>query len=389
MVATVSWPQGIDRPPDPRPADFARWQADGEWGHLIALQRVEAVGSVRLRAALAALGSPRAIWRAPEERLAAIPGFGLAAARALAAARRESDPDGELERAWECGMALTALAEPAYPERLRHIFDPPLLLLHQGPVPEWSLAVAVVGTRRSTHYGETQAYRLGRDLASAGVLVISGLARGIDAATHRGALDAGGRTTAFLGGSVDRFWPPENCHLKDRMLAAGMALYSEYPPGMPPRQWRFPARNRLVAAIAHAVVVVEAPARSGAMITATQAADYATDVMAVPGPADSARFAGSHQLLREGARLVRHADDVLADLGWGFGRPTQLELPIAAPDLDETEAAVLQALSGAGDRPDDLAARLALPVSTVLVALSGLQLKDRIARRAGPTFFRQ
>ncbi|MBM3267843.1 MAG: DNA-protecting protein DprA [Candidatus Sericytochromatia bacterium] len=376
-----------------RPADLPReaaagWEAPGQLGHLIALAGLESVGPARARAAVAALGSPRAVLRARPEALASVPGFTPACVALVMRAGRALDDAAEVAAVRDAGLEALTWADPAYPERLRHIYDPPLLLFRQGPVPAWERVVAVVGTRRSSHYGETQAYRLGRDLAAAGVLVVSGLARGIDAAAHRGAMDAGGRTAAFLGGSQTEFWPPENRPLRDRMLAAGMSILSEYPPGTPPRQWRFPARNRLVAAVAHAVVVVEAPGRSGALITAKHAADYATEVMVMPGPADSDRFAGGHGLLRDGARLVRHADDVLADLGWAHGSPVQLPLPFRPPaDLTADEGRVFAALSGAGDRPDELSIRLAMPVSAVMAALCGLQLKECATRRAGPTFF--
>ncbi len=374
------------------------WLAPDQRDYLLALHRVDGIGPRRLCAALSCLGTPSRVWHAPEPALGQIPGFTPHVVGALLAARRAIDPGDQAERLTAGGVAATAIADIAYPDRLRHIADPPLLLFHKGPLPDWSRVVAVVGTRHSTEYGETQARRFGRDLAAAGVLVLSGMARGIDTAAHDGALNAGGRTVAVLGCSPDLVYPPQNRHIYDRILTSGMPLVSEYPPGTPPLAWRFPARNRLVAAIAHAVVVVEAPEKSGALITATHASDFGTEVMVVAGPADSPRFAGSHKLLRDGASFVRHAADALADLGWleaqidpASGTTGQLALPLAAAAagaFSPIEVAILRELSGVGDRPDNLASRLGLPVSEVLSALTGLLLKGLVSRQAGSTYLR-
>lgn len=378
-------------------ADWERtgWFASDQRGFLLALHRVEGLGPRRIVRACAALGGPEEVWRATESVLAAIPGLTPRVAAAVAASRPDRPWEAEAERLGEAGVKVTFIPDAAYPARLRQLADPPLVLYHRGSLPDWSRAVAVVGTRRSSPYGETQARRMGRDLAAAGALVLSGMARGIDAAAHAGALDAGGATAAILGCSPEIAYPPENRALAERLLASGGCLLSEFPPPTPPLAWRFPARNRLVARVARAVVVVEAPDRSGACITATLAADFGTEVMVIPGPADSERFAGSHRLLREGATFVRHAADVLADLGWlaprpgeAEGAPGQLVLPVGRESLSPTELAIWQALSPLGDRPDGLASRLGLPVAEVTAALTILQVKELVVRQPGPTYHR-
>jgi DNA processing protein len=368
--------------------EAAGWLAGAGLAILIALGRLGGLLPSRLIAALRHFGSAEALWRAPASQIAQVSGISQAVADSIAGARGEPFPEGELQRLQKLGIQPVRFSDEEYPDRLRHTFDPPLLLYRMGPPPRWDRVVAVVGTRRSSAAGDAQAFRMGRDLAREGVLVLSGLAVGIDAAAHRGALEAGGSTAALLGGAHDRFYPPRNVFLFEQFLAAGQTVLSEYPPGVPPRAFRFPARNRLVAAIAHAVVVIEAPERSGALVTARFAEEGATEVMVVPGPPESERHTGSHKLLRSGARLVRDAADVLDDLGWHPAEPAQGRLPLREL-LSGAEDAVFKALSAGGDRPEQLARRAGLAIPAVLAALSGLQMKDLVIRRPGPTYHRQ
>ena len=276
------------------------------------------------------------------------------------------------------------LHDPSFPERLREIPGAPAALFHLGPLPTWERVVAIVGTRRCTAYGRRIASQLAADLATRGVLVLSGLAWGIDAAAHAGALDAGGRTAAILAGSPRTGFPASNRGLYERMLAGGMAVISEYPPGNETLRWQFPARNRLIAGIAHAVVVVEAPQRSGALITAENAARGATEVMVVPGPADAPSFAGSHALLRDGARLVTSAGDVLADLGWSAQDAIR---PVAMQEDGDLER-VYRAIDSEGTSADQLAERLKESLPQIMRELTILELKGRIVSQPGGTYGR-
>jgi DNA processing protein len=266
-----------------------------------------------------------------------------------------------------------APTSPLWPAELAHLEHPPDELWLRGRT-ELLLReprVAVVGTRSPTPYGELQAARLATFLALRGVTVVSGLARGIDEIAHRAALDAGGATLAVLGSGVDRPWPAGT--LADRMADEGLLL-SEFPPGQSPRRHHFPWRNRLIAALGRAIVVVEAAHASGSLITARWAADLGRAVFAIPGRVDHPMSRGCHRLLRAGAELLETPADLLPALG--------LESPPAqAPP--EGEHPFLSALRGATLTADELAVRLAKPASEVLVALVELELAGAVARGPG------
>ncbi len=269
------------------------------------------------------------------------------------------------------GWRWVAAADPAFPPRLATVSDPPLGLFVRGEPPA-GRAVALVGARRATTYGREVGEYLGRELAGAGVAVVSGMARGVDAAAHRGALAGGGATVAVWGAGPDRVYPPEHGALAEE-IARGGCLVTEYPPGAPPLPHHFPERNRVIAGLAEAVVVVEADERSGALITARLALDEGRDVLAVPGSVFSRLSAGPNGLLRAGAAPVLSADDVLGALGL----PPRAGAP-AAPESD------LVALIPAGEAVtvDRLAAGSGKPVAEVLEALLLLELAGTVAREA-------
>lgn len=226
-----------------------------------------------------------------------------------------------------------------FPVRLTCIPDPPAELWIRGDparLPRMDEAsIAVVGCRAASRDGLESARRIADGLARAGVTVVSGLARGIDGAAHQAALDAGGRTIAVLGSGLMRLYPPEHRDLADRIVATG-AVISEYAPETPPLAPLFPRRNRLVSGLADAVVVVEAPERSGALITASSALDQGKDVLVVPGRVSGLRNRGGHLLIRDGARLVESAEDILADLGWVESRPGGVTAPPAPEQMEFT-----------------------------------------------------
>ncbi len=269
------------------------------------------------------------------------------------------------------GWRWIAAGEAGFPARLAPTADPPLGVFVRGDFPD-RRAVALVGARRATAYGREVAEYLGRELAAAGVAVVSGMARGVDAAAHRGALAGGGGTVAVWGAGPDRVYPPEHAQLAEEIAAAG-CLLTEYPPGAAPLAHHFPERNRLIAGIAEAVVVIEADERSGALITARLALDEGREVLAVPGSVFSRLSAGPNGLLRAGAAPVLSADDVLAAIG----------LPPPAPGPGGAEPPLL-ALIPAGEAVtvDRLAAASGLPVAQVLEQLLALELGGRVAREA-------
>ncbi len=265
-----------------------------------------------------------------------------------------------------------ARCDPDYPPGLLDLADPPSVIFCQGRLPPpGTPSVAVVGTRSASAYGLSFATRLGRELSGAGVTVVSGLARGIDGAAHRGSLESGGSlpTLGVLGCGLDVLYPSEHAGLQREVAARG-GLVSEYPRGTPPQKWHFPARNRLVAALAAALVVVEAPNRSGALITVDLALELGREVLVVPGPVGWRQSEGTLALLREGATLIRDAQDVLDALG-------QKDRPLLPPPAPEP---ILEALSPLGSTTDELLAATGLPVPELLAALTRLQVARRLAR---------
>ncbi|MGH7765207.1 MAG: DNA-processing protein DprA [Candidatus Dormibacteraceae bacterium] len=243
--------------------------------------------------------------------------------------------------------------------------------------------VAIVGSRRPSPYGEAVAEQLGLDLARAGAVVISGLALGVDAAAHRGALNGGGVTIAVMGTGVDLIYPPANTGLAEDILAAGGALVSQFPDGTEPRRNNFPARNHTMAVLAEGVVVVEAAERSGALITAEAALDLHKEVMAVPGSVFSPLSVGTHALIRDGAGLVQNARDVLAALGHGG---EVLDDPLATPgrlgfDLAQERDGILAHLSDVlALSAAEIARKLQLPIAEVLGRLTALELDGAVRR---------
>jgi DNA processing protein len=227
-----------------------------------------------------------------------------------------------IDRAEAAGLLVVGWADPRYPPLVREIADPPPVLWVRGQLETLATtAVALVGSRAGSPYALAVAERLGYDLAARGVTVVSGLARGVDSAAHAGAVRApGGRTVAVLGSGVDVIYPIEHTALASAIAAAG-ALVSELPPGSAPRRAHFPLRNRLISALARAVVIVEASTRSGALITARAALDQGREVMAVPGNVLDERNRGAHALIKDGAKLVETADDILEELAWGRPAP--------------------------------------------------------------------
>ncbi|HVL11602.1 MAG TPA: DNA-processing protein DprA, partial [Gemmata sp.] len=281
----------------------------------LALALVPGLGPKLTAALLERFGSAAAARRATAAQLLDIPHIGEQTAGKLVAAMRTVDVEPELRLLARHGARAVPLGFPGYPAPLARVVAPPPLLYFRG---EWAdadaNAVGIVGSRGCTQYGLRVAAQLARDLARAGFTVVSGLARGIDGAAHRAALDAGGRTVAALAGGLSKIYPPEHADLAREIEAGRGCLVSETPMGMDPQPGMFPARNRIISGLSRAVIVVEANARSGALITARHAAEQGREVFAVPGPVDRAESAGCLELLRGGARLVRSADDVIEDL---------------------------------------------------------------------------
>lgn len=313
------------------------------------------------------------------------------------------------------GLRILTFQDAEYPNRLRNIYDPPFLLYVRGHLPpiDEEPVITVVGTRKCTPYGENCGEKLGYGLAKGGAVVVSGLARGVDAAATRGALRGGGVPIGVVGGGVDVVYPPEHRYLYEDVAAAG-ALLSEYPPGTEPDKTHFPVRNRIMAGLAVGTVVVEAPLRSGALITANTALEQGRDLFAVPGPIDAPTSAGSNRILRDGGIIVTEPRDVLSYYTERFPDKLRLEASLEEPETlgyqarrerAEAPKAALPSLSVSGlpddqiallraldhDEPrlvDDLIEETGIPARRVLSALTLLELDGHVSQHAGKRYTR-
>jgi DNA processing protein len=348
----------------------------------IALNMIEGLGPVRVRALVAVLGSPQAVFGVPVEELIRAEGVGREVARGIIEQRSELDLPGELKKAESLDCTIVTPVDPGYPDPLKTIHGPPLALYVRGAwEPKDRHAVAIVGTRRPTHYGLSVADRLGYQLGKVGFAVVSGLARGIDTAAHKGALKGEGRTIAVLGSSLDCLYPPENAELADGIAAHG-AVISEFPFGTEPDRVTFPIRNRLISGLSMGVVVVEAGLGSGAMHTVDDALEQGRSVFAVPGRIDTATAKGPHQLIRNGARLVEDVDDILQEFEFLIPpekRQAAVLDPRPAIELSADEQAVVRALWEGSMDMDALTRKITLKTSVVSSLLIGLEMK-RVVR---------
>ncbi|MGQ9512351.1 DNA-processing protein DprA [Thermodesulfitimonas sp.] len=338
--------------------------------------------SRRLHNLLAVAGSPREAFALPFSRLATL--LGEKEAAELVRRRDALDIERELGKLKQAGAGFVTLADEDYPAPLREIPDPPAALFYRGSLVAGEVAVAIVGTRRCSHYGRVVAEELAGEIAGAGVAVVSGLARGVDAAAHRGALAAGGRTIAVLGTGFDTCYPRENRQLLEEIASRGLVL-TEFPLGMPPEPWHFPVRNRIIAGLSQAVVVVEAGRRSGALITADLALEQGREVMAVPGNITNPLSFGPNWLLKQGARPVTSGLDILEGIGQTL---LSGSADLGRPGLDEFETALLALLEGEALTQEEIIQRLKAPAHKVLSVLVYLELKGFVRPLPGGLYAR-
>src|SRR5687767_3725218 len=284
--------------------------------HWLRLALTDGIGPILIRRIIETAGTAEAACAASPALLSAIDGIGSSKARKIYDSLHAADVDAELQKCEKLGVSIICPDDAAYPTLLTQIPDPPAVLYVRGSLEARDLnSLAIVGSRKCSYYGREQAERFGALLAGAGLTVISGGARGIDSAAHRGALShPSGRTIAVLGSGIDVPYPPENVQLFEQIAARG-AVVSEYPLGTPPLKDNFPRRNRIVSGLSRGVLVIEADERSGALITARQACDdHGRTVFALPGRVDQSTSAGPHQLIRDGAVLTTALDDIVNNL---------------------------------------------------------------------------
>ena len=338
----------------------------------VAFNLLDKVGSVKVAGLVAAAGSVAAAFEAYPDKVARSGG--------------KLDWEREFVLAKKYGVEIVTPGDAAYPPRLLEQPSHPLALYVKGDASVLSSpSVAIVGTRRATAYGLDQSFKIARGLAENGWTVLSGLALGIDAESHRGALDAGGKTVGVIGSGLDEFYPEENRELAREIVEKGGAVVSEFPFGRPPDQNTFPQRNHTVAALATGVVAVESPIKSGTLITTSFAADMGRVVMAVPGRVDSRSSAGCLALLRDGARLVRSASDVEEELSplipaeeRKAPKARRKVSPAPAPKYSVEEAMIMREVDAEGVHMDVLIRRTGLPAEKVNALCMALRLKGRV-----------
>jgi DNA processing protein len=350
------------------------------------------VGPLTLQRLLERFDDPASVLRASPAELAEVEGIGLVGSRRIGNREGRQEAEQILQFCGEQKIAIVLPHETEFPRLLREIPDPPPLLYVRGSLQRTDqLSVAIVGTRGASHYGRSQAERFARTLARAGLTIVSGLARGIDIAAHRGALEAEGRTLAVLSSGVHEIYPPQHAAAAEQIMEQG-ALVSEMPPFSRPKRGMFPHRNRLISGLCLGTVVIEAAERSGALITARLAGEQGREVFAVPGLVTSPAARGCHALIRDGACLVQDPEDVLEQLG-----PLVAAVEVT-PDksirhagelqLNDQELTVLQAIEVEPTDLNDVIQRSGLPVARVLSTISVLEMRRLIRRLSGQVVHR-
>jgi len=372
-----------------------------KWLRLI---RADGVGPVTFTRLLERFGSVDGALGASAASLAKVEGIGFKTAERIAASRETFDAGAELELAGKLGVQLVHLRDDRYPPLLRQIYDPPPVLYIKGTLGRQdNLAIAIVGSRRCSIYGSEQASRLAHLLAASGFTIVSGMARGIDTAAHQGALAAEGRTVAVQGCGLANIFPPENARLFELIACSG-ACVSELPLRYEPLSENFPPRNRIIAGLSLGAIIIEASPRSGALITAKTAMESNREVMAVPGKVDSPLSKGPHRLIKDGARLIESADDVMEAIGYigeqlkehtarkAKAAAEKMEAPLfetANLRLKGHEKTVFDALGKEPVHTDQIIAATALPAGAVNASVMALRLKGLIKAMPGNLFARR
>jgi len=360
----------------------------------VLLSMVEGIGARTYQRLLAQFGSATAILNASRSDLGGFVFLKPDTLTQLTTARSQLDPSRIVELCQKDQIDILPLADERYPKSLRTIPDPPPLLYVKGVLlPSDSLSIAIIGTRRCTHYGERQTERLTTALVQKGFTIISGLALGIDGIAHRAALNTGGRTIAVLGSGLHRVYPPEHVKLAHKIVESGGCVLSEYPPNHSATKWTFPHRNRIVSGLSLGVLVIEAPVRSGALISARLAGEQGRDIFAVPGSVESSESSGCLQLIRDGAHVTTSVDDILGVLG-PMQQPVFLPgmtEPIQHPNevsLNDVEHRVLLCVGKTETSLDAVTTASGLEPQQVLAALAVLEQK-RIIRQLSPVSFQR
>ncbi|MFZ0710425.1 MAG: DNA-processing protein DprA [Terrimicrobiaceae bacterium] len=350
----------------------------------VALNMLPKIGPVRVRRLLEVFGSPQGILRAKQEELRRIQGIGIQVAESLATWETQADPAVEIDRARKFGATIVTQNDPSYPGPLKEIHDPPIVLYVWGALTH-SHAIGIVGTRKPSHYAAECAKKLAYQLAYSGLTVVSGLARGIDTAAHQAALAAKGRTIGVLGSGLDLLYPPENRELAGKIAATG-AVITEFPMTTAADRQTFPMRNRIISGLSAGLLVVEAGASSGALISAAQAAEQGRSIYAVPGRIDQPGAIGSNRLIQQGAKLVTSAQDILDDFGLLFPKTPELLRPQAELNLTPAEQSIRDSIGDDETPIDAIISKCGLPTHEVSSTLLALEMRKLVKQLPGSRF---
>ena len=356
------------------------------------LKSTPGVGNLLYKRLIDVFHSPENAIHATRKELLQVEGL---SDRLITAIKRHTLPDvykKELEKVHQKGIKILTLTDHDYPALLLEIPDPPPYLYVYGCISATMKNISIVGSRNATHYGRDTTQRLGRDLASLGMTIVSGMARGIDTAAHEGALMARGKTIAVLGSGLERIYPRENEALFHRIAETG-AVISEFPLQAEPEAHHFPMRNRIISGLSLGTVIVEATLRSGSLITARLAAEQNREVFAVPGSINSFKSTGAHTLIKQGAKLVEQAGDIMEEISHWIDPPVSEDNNVAVvdsapePPLSPLEISVLRALEHYPLHIDHLIRKLGLEPSDLSSTLLGLELKGMVQQDPGNLFY--
>jgi DNA processing protein len=355
---------------------------------LLNLLNTPGIGPQRIRNLIDRFKTPSEVYRASVRELIEIDGIDRVLAAAIKNHQGSTFAGEQIKSAGQQGVQILGLWDEGYPPRLAQVFDPPIVLYVKGSIPCLSSeAVAVVGTRSPSEYGKMMATKFTRDLVQHGLQTVSGLARGVDTICHHETIAQGGSTVAVLGSGLDQIYPYENKKLAAQICERG-AMVSEYPIGTKPDAPHFPRRNRIIAGLCLATLVIEAGETSGALITADNALEYGREVMAVPGPVHSPKSKGCNHLIQQGAKLVQCVEDVLVEIGAQVRQPMPQQTALPLEELTEPEGALLALLTPDPQHIDLLAEKYGQPTFTTLALLLQLELKNRVVQLAGKKFAR-
>jgi DNA processing protein len=350
----------------------------------VALNMLPQIGPVRVGRLLEVFGTAQGILQAKPQELRRIQGIGRHVAESLATWETQVDPAVEVDRARRFGAAIITQSDLSYPELLKEIHDPPIVLYVWGALKN-SHRIGIVGTRKPSHYAAECAKKLAYQLAYSGLTVVSGLARGIDTAAHQAALAAKGTTIAVLGSGLDLMYPPENRELAEKIAATG-AVITEFPMATAADRQTFPMRNRIISGLCTGLLVVEAGASSGALISATQAAEQGRSIYAVPGRIDRPGAIGSNRLIQQGAKLVTSAQDILDDFGLLFPRTPDLSRPNMELNLTPAERSVRDSIGDDETPIDAIISKCGLPTHEVSSTLLALEMRKLVKQLPGSRF---